>query len=227
MTQIQRKTQAERKQLSDSRMLEAAVKLIVARGTEKTTLKEVGEMAGYSRGLAGYRFGSKAGLFEFASRYIGEKWLKELKHATDGLAGIEAIEAALDSHYHFCIKEPEQMRVFYILWFESIGPQSEVGSVIAHIHDRRHLDVARWVNLAIEQDSISPCLDADAIGGQFATSIVGIVYQWLVTPNDLVRIKALYDNLKYGMRLLLNMKPQEKTNFVSQQAEKYVHSGGG
>ena len=51
----ERRTQAERTALSDARMLDAAVSLICERGTAGMTLKEVGERAGYSRGLASYR----------------------------------------------------------------------------------------------------------------------------------------------------------------------------
>ena len=53
------RTQAERTALSDRRMLEAAIRLIIERGTAGTTLREIGERAGYSRGLASYRFGNK------------------------------------------------------------------------------------------------------------------------------------------------------------------------
>ncbi|MEJ2533610.1 MAG: TetR family transcriptional regulator, partial [Halioglobus sp.] len=50
-----RMTQAERTALSDQRMFEAAIRLINERGTQKTTLKDIGELAGYSRGMANYR----------------------------------------------------------------------------------------------------------------------------------------------------------------------------
>ena len=77
-----RLTQAERTGISDNRMLEAAVELIVDRGPSATSLKEVGLMAGYSRGLAGQRFGSKDKLFAFVLRQVGDAWLGQLKLAT-------------------------------------------------------------------------------------------------------------------------------------------------
>ena len=49
---VSRRTQAERTALSDARMFDAAMQLIVEQGTHATTLKAVGERAGYSRGLA-------------------------------------------------------------------------------------------------------------------------------------------------------------------------------
>ena len=38
------------------------------------TLAEVGQAAGYSRGLAAHRFGSKAGLVQALAGYIGEQF---------------------------------------------------------------------------------------------------------------------------------------------------------
>ena len=64
-------TQAERTAISDRAMLDAAIELVLEFGTEKTTLAMIGERAGYSRGLATYRFGSKTGLFKAVIRGQG------------------------------------------------------------------------------------------------------------------------------------------------------------
>ena len=85
-----RLTQAERTEISDNRMLDAAVRLIVDRGPAVTSLKEVGLLAGYSRGLAGQRFGSKDKLFAFVLRQIGDSWLGQLKKATEKETGLGA-----------------------------------------------------------------------------------------------------------------------------------------
>ena len=199
-------SQAERTELSDARMLDAAVQLIVEHGTVKTTLKDVGELAGYSRGLAGYRFGNKAGLYEFVVRSIGEKWLKALTKATEGLTGYDAIEAAIDTHYCMCVKAPKDVRAFYTLWFGAIGPGSEVKQVISNIHARRHQDVEQWVEQGIHQGTIDPSVNADAFAGQFGSASIGIIYQWLINPEDLNSTKRLYDNLKHTVQLWL-MRP--------------------
>ncbi len=70
-----RLTQAERTEISDNRMLDAAVALIVELGPASTSLKEIGLMAGYSRGLAGQRFGSKDKLLHlFCARWVRIGW---------------------------------------------------------------------------------------------------------------------------------------------------------
>ena len=184
-------------------MLEAAIKLIVERGTEKTTLKDVGEHAGYSRGLAGYRFGSKQGLFEFVVRSIGESWLSQLNVVTTGKRGFHAMEAAINAHYHFCAEDSDRVRAFYMLWFGSIGPGSETIKTVQNIHERRGRDVARWVRdanyfLPPEQQQ-----DPEAIAGQFSAAIIGIVYQWLTRPDDLSAIETLHEQLIETMKMYL------------------------
>lgn len=197
MAQLHRKSHAERTDLSDRLMLEAAIRLIVERGTDKTTLKEVGELAGYSRGLAGYRFGSKAGLFEFIVRSVGEQWLEDLKRVTTGKTGFAAISAAVDEHCRFCLEASDPVRAFYILWFESIGVQSPVKDVIAGIHERRRRDLIEWVTTSNYDGPIR----ASAIAGQFNAAVLGIAYHWLANPDDTARIKNLHKNLKIHMKM--------------------------
>ena len=199
-----RLTQAERSARSDKRMLDTAIKLIVEKGTEGTTLKEVGEAAGYSRGLAGYRFGSKAGLFGFVVHAISEEWLAELKAVTTGKSGLAAIHAATDAHYRFCREAPDHVRAFYMLWFESISPGAAAKEVITGIHRRRQSDVAEWISSAISMGTIDSSVDADAVAAQFCSALVGIVYQWLLNPTAMSEIKKLHDGLKRTMVLLLS-----------------------
>jgi AcrR family transcriptional regulator len=200
----ERRTQAERTALSDARMLDAAVSLICERGTAGTTLKEVGERAGYSRGLASYRFGNKGGLFAFIIRSIGESWLRELRRAVQGRVGLEAIDAATDAHYEFVVDGAERIRAFYILWFDSIGPDAEIKQVVAHIHERRRRDVAEWIERGIEAGAIEPDVDTAGTAEQFCAAIIGIVYQWLVTPDAQAHIHFLHESLKKQTALALS-----------------------
>ncbi len=198
-----RRTQAERTARSDARMLDAAVALIGQRGTAGTTLKEVGEQAGYSRGLAGYRFGSKEGLFGFVVKAVGEEWLRELTAVTRDKVGLAAIEAALDAHARFLAEAPEHVRAFYVLWFEAIGPRSTLKGVIERVHERRRRDVLEWIARGVAAGEIDPELDTGAVADHFCGAIVGIVYQWLVQPVDRARIEAMHETLKLTMRRLL------------------------
>ena len=193
------RTQADRTAESDARMLDAAVALICEKGADGTTLKEVGERAGYSRGLASYRFGSKARLYCFIVRSVGERWLAELGDAVGDKLGLEAIHAATDAHYRFVVEAALPIRAFYILWFNSIGPDPELKEVIAHIHERRQQDVEDWIRRGIASGEISAEADVAATAQQFCAAIIGIVYQWLVEPDARQTIRDLHQGLKHQM----------------------------
>ena len=198
-TDALRRTQAERTAESDARMLDAAVRLICEYGTAGTTLKDVGELAGYSRGLASYRFGNKSGLCAFIVRSVGEDWLKELGAAVKDKVGLDAIHAATDAHYRFVSEAADRIRAFYVLWFDSIGPQAELKQVIAHIHERRQHDLEAWIEDGIRAHTIRADVDVRTIAEQFCATIIGIVYQWLVAPEAAVQIRALHEGLKEQM----------------------------
>jgi AcrR family transcriptional regulator len=206
---IARLTQEERSALSDARMADAAVKLICERGAVATTLKDVGLEAGYSRGLASYRFGSKAGLWAFLIRAIGEEWLAELQAAVAGTTGIDTIHAAVDAHCHFLLESSDRVRAFYILWFDSVGPDEELRAVIAGAHRRRQRDVEAWINRGIETGQIPPSVDVSGVAAQFAASVIGIVYTWLISPLAPPTVEALHEGLKKQMTAALGGGPEQ------------------
>jgi len=205
ITKPARKSQAERTELSDSLMLEACIDLIIQQGTENTTLKAVGELAGYSRGLAGVRFKSKNGLFCFVIKRVADQWRGEMEKLIKDKIGYDAICAAIDAHHQFCLKTPKSFRAFYILWFESIGHDSEIAQVIVSIHERRLSDVTRWIKLAIEDDRLPASLDAESAARYFLTSMFGIIYQWLINPQLEHEISLLHEQLKKSMQQLLSV----------------------
>ena len=95
-------TQAERTALSDQKMFEMAIELVNERGTAKTTLKDIGEGAGYSRGLASYRFGSKDGLWMELFARFDEIWKAHLSTYLAGKSG--------PHHGHRGVEQPRPIR---------------------------------------------------------------------------------------------------------------------
>ena len=79
--------QEKRSALSDQRMFDSAIELINERGTAKTTLKDIGEFAGYSRGLASYRFGSKDALWMELFKKFDQIWKEHIGIYVEGKNG--------------------------------------------------------------------------------------------------------------------------------------------
>lgn len=196
------RTQAERTALSDRAMLNAAVELILERGTEKTTLQAIGERAGYSRGLATYRFGSKAGLFDAVCKAISRRWLDYLEEDVGDKIGIEAMCAALDSFFQFVSDFPQEARVLQILYCGAGGPKSEYRSTSVSIHRRQQEDVAEWVRAGQRAGTVRTDADPRSVAAQYIAYISGLTYLWLIDPSN-TNVRKANDDMIANIRSTL------------------------
>jgi len=165
--------------LSDRRLTDAAIELLLERGTAGTTLQAIGERSGYSRGLVTHRFGSKAGLFRHVLHDVTQGWRQRLDAAVAGRTGTEAICAAADALRRFIAEEPERLRVMYMLCFLSIDPSAEYRANVAEALTVQRADVARWVREGQARGLVAAQVSPTRFAEQFCASTYGIVYQWL------------------------------------------------
>ncbi len=180
-----RMTQAERTALSDKRMFQAAIELINERGTQKTTLKDIGETAGYSRGLANYRFGSKDGMMLEMFHHFDGVWKEHLQGYLGDAKGLAAMRLAASALRDFLKEESSYMRAMYLLWYETLGHDSEMRTVLANHHDVYRQGAQRWIEQGIESGEIKPSIDPAQFAVQYCAFVFGLVYQWLVNADSL------------------------------------------
>lgn len=202
-----RRRQADRAALSDRLLMEAAIELIVKIGIHGTTLQAVGERAGYSRGLATHRFGSKAGLFGRVLQVASVDWLQRVQQAVDKRIGVDALCAATDAAQNFIRERPEEVRAMYLLWFLSIDPSADYMSNIASVHKAQRRDVAQWVKAGQDAGVVDPAVDPIRVAEQYAASMAGIVYQWLA--NAEMPLSEMFDQLKADLRARLEYKHRD------------------
>lgn len=199
-----RMTQAERTALSDQRMFDAAITLINEHGTQKTTLKEIGELAGYSRGLANYRFGSKDGLLDQLFTRFDKRWKAHLDSYVAQQAGFPAISAAARALRDFLKLESAYIRAMYILWYEALGHKSAITKRLADHHDVYRKDAARWIRQGIADGEIDPDINPEQFAVQYTAFIFGTIYQWLVNA-DALDLDALFEAYDANTNKVLRM----------------------
>jgi AcrR family transcriptional regulator len=183
-------------------MLDAAIELILERGTDKTTLQAIGEKAGYSRGLATYRFGSKAGLFDELCKSISRRWLDYLAEDVGDKIGIDAMCAALDSFFQFVSDSPQDVRVLQILYCGAGSPQSEYRQTSVDIHQRQQDDVAEWVRAGQREGSVRQDADPKSVAAQYIAYVSGMTYLWLINPQSM-DFRRANDDMRANIRSTL------------------------
>jgi AcrR family transcriptional regulator len=186
-----RLTQAERSALSDTRMFNAAMQLISDHGANRTTLKEICETAGYSRGLATYRFGSKDNFLQELLKHFNYAWIDQLRVYTEDREGVQTFMAAMDALEHFLIDQQRYMRGGYIIWYESIGSDNAIRRQLARNHLQYRRDVERWLRDGIRDGTVRADVDVVNFAVLYLTFVSGTIYQWLVAPET-VNLKSAF-----------------------------------
>lgn len=209
---MKRLSQTERVDLSDSRMTQTAIRLIVELGIGGTKLTEVGMQSGYSRGLAAMRFGTKAGLLRRVARYVLSGWVSRVSLATTGKLGLAAVFAAIDAQYRWIAEEPDQVRALYLIFFHSIDPNAEyhlnVGSALVA---QRH-DLARWLAEARVRGEIVADSDDNIEAAQILSSMLGFVYQSLMDKD--LPLERLHVKLKQDLQLRLSLVADTRSQAI-------------
>ena len=189
----QRLTQEERTALSYNRMLEIAVHLINEKGTHNTTLKDISEYAGYSRGLASVRFGTKEVLFIELLKKFNRRWKEESTHAVGLLTGLEAFTCANQGLIAFFESESTFIRVMYLIGYEMAGSSKTMREHLSVQHEAYRHGVARWIREAIAEGQIKKEIDPERIALQYCSGVFGLIYQWLIHPEVINIVQGLED----------------------------------
>ncbi|MCK9504130.1 MAG: TetR/AcrR family transcriptional regulator [Porticoccaceae bacterium] len=178
-----KRTQAERTAISDRKLLEAATELIVERGTQKTTLTDIGERAGYSRGLASSRFGSKEGLFRHMTAVMQQMRDDYRSKLTKGKTGLDAILARVDVVDSLLSEEPVFTRAMFTLWFDAISRHTESLPLLENYITDSHKSIAQTVQRGIDAGEISPNIDPNAFARAYLSYVNGLIYRWMVLKD--------------------------------------------
>ncbi len=193
-----RRTQELRTALSDRRMTEAAIALLVERGIAGTTLAAIGERAGYSRGLVTHRFGSKTGLLAHVHDTVARRWIERVQTQVGSAIGVAALERVVKALYASIADAPDENRAMYLLRYASIDPAAEFRTNVAKVHRAQRRDVQRWIEAGRASGEIPIAVDTALAAELFCSTADGLVYRWLVNPT--LPLKALHTQLRLGIR---------------------------
>jgi len=179
-----RRTQAERSAESERRLIDAATQLVAEQGFSKTTLAEIGEKAGYSRGLVNERFGSKERLAQvLADEFQGHFALDRLAPALEGQSGLEALIVTIETYLDFVANNETLGRAYYELLGESIGLVPEIHDTFIEADRALRAGVERTIRSAIREGEMPAGTNSGALATWIVGSVRGVVLQWLLDPS--------------------------------------------
>jgi AcrR family transcriptional regulator len=202
------RTQAERSSLAETRMVMAAIDLLNDEGIQGTTLVAIGKKSGYSRGLATHHFGSKAGLFRTVLKRLSLAWTAELNEKLGDRTGLDAIEMAIDTHLSWALRHPDYIRAQYILWGAAIDPSTGFKPNVSEFMRIQRETVTSWIEEGRKKCEIANRADSKHVAEQFYGGLIGITYQWQVSPD--FDLPSAYTDFKLNLLRLLGADESDR-----------------
>jgi len=204
------KREAQRENAIDL-MCQVAIQAIGKGGYNAMTLAEVGELAGYSRGLATHHFGSKAGLLTALLDRVLEKNRAEFRKATEGKRGLARLAAVVDCTLYRCIQTPDEARAYLMLALEPTArwAATQVREQTAQL--RKEAEDA--VREAVALGELSPKFEPAEIASVTLSMARGYAYEWAADPGtDLGAARRRISNYIASLADTAYLRPQDNVS---------------
>jgi len=188
-TNRRRRTQEERRNTSTKKLIEATLAIASEESAAAVTFESIAKRAGYSRGLAHNKFGSKKGLMKAVIDYLHEKRFDSpVTLVLDNKSGLDALLTLADHHVRG-LSEGLDSRAYFIILGEAIGEMSDIREVYAENHDRSKEMFIELIERGRMDGSIRQDVHSETAALMVGSLMVGISMQSLTDPEmDLDKI---------------------------------------
>ncbi|CAN5293591.1 TetR/AcrR family transcriptional regulator [soil metagenome] len=185
-----KRTQAERRGTSDRNLVEGAISVIASRGVTAATFEAIGKEAGYSKGLATQRFGSKEGLINAVIDFLSAEYLADLDHAgVRDKDGYERLILTMNLIVDFIV-EKKNRRAYYMLLAAGVADLLPHTASFASSHSRALMGLIALIARGQEDGSIRKELDPVSAAHMVGALALGTAFALLADRNaDLSRIR--------------------------------------
>ena len=193
MAKAERRSQAERRDEAEQRLMAAAVRLVAERGLERITLSEVGEAAGYSRGLPAHYFGGKNGMVVSLASHIIDGFSRALGRAEQHDLGLERLLGSVAFYFKSARRDPIGTRALFVLLGEGLSNPLVVER-LAELNARSARGFAANLAAGVAVGDVRADIDVPAEAFLILSTLRGAVGQWLMSPEaiDLTAVSAAF-----------------------------------
>lgn len=197
----ERRSQAQRRDEAEQRLLAAAVRLVGERGLERITLAQVGEAAGYSRGLPAHYFGGKDGLVVALASHMIENFGRALERTERHRPGLDRLLGMVGFYLGSARKTPAATRALFVLLGEGLS-NPLVTERLAQLNTRSAKAIEMNLRAAVAAGEVRRDIDARSQAFLILGSLRGAVGLWLLAP-DAVDLRAVRNEFVASLRLSL------------------------
>lgn len=178
-----RKTQAERRKDSEEKILEAALELVAEYGAYAVTLAQIGEKAGYSRGLPAHKYGNKSNLLKELAKYIAAKFSIFTIKATIPQPGIQCLESMIQAYLLRKDKNWKPAWALIMLTTEAKLLGNDLSEYMAQYNDKVLSFLRKNIETAILENHLKSDCNATEIAAFFLSIFRGATLLRMNNPK--------------------------------------------
>jgi AcrR family transcriptional regulator len=185
-----RLSQGERRARSERRIIQATLQAIAEKGVAGASLAEIGERAGYSRGLPAHLFGNKDRLLaECLKQLMLDLWIQHLPDVP-AEGAFAALAVAIRKWLHDLVTHPELSRAHFLLLQEAnVGEAGQtypelvplIREFVAGSEQRFRL----YIEAGQKAGEIDGAIDAEFEATLIHTTLRGVSLRWLIGPGSI------------------------------------------
>jgi AcrR family transcriptional regulator len=206
---LPRRTQAERRAAARDRLLQAAAELIAECGLASVTLAQVGERAGYSRGIANHHFGTKAALIEELISQVEEEFVAATAPVRNLDASVDELVTTSSIFIGLLENLPAIHRAFLVLWASAVA-DDELRPRMAASDATFRDAVTAIVERGKARGEVDDGLDADIFAVMLLGQLRGLALQHLIAGDE-IDLADVRRGLEAAIRGLLQPVGQQAT----------------
>jgi AcrR family transcriptional regulator len=169
-----KRTQAQRSAESDDRLLSAAAEIVATEGYLALTLDRVGERAGFSRGLASRKYGSKDGLVEALIRRAEACVHEQVDAAVSDVSDpLDKVMVLFDRFFELVLSDAS-VRAYFVLFGAVIANRLGPAGVFEDVQRRFGERIAGLIAKAQAVGSLPADLPTDHAAFMVGSLLAGI-----------------------------------------------------
>jgi len=175
---------AEQSARSRRSLVDAACRLFARKGYADTSVQAIADAAGISRGSIAWHFGSKEGLLFAAVDRAFAEWEQEVLVKLLGAGrGPESLRQVVEAHLAFVRRNPDVVRLFFVLLFDALGPRTDLRARYGGIYERFRDYGRQWLRTARDGGAIAADTDPGAAATAIIGALAGVTLQWFLDPE--------------------------------------------
>lgn len=172
------RTQEQRRIKAERRLVRAAAELVGEIGPARVTLANVGERAGYSRGLATHHFGSKGAMMQRLVETVTSQFRDAMAEESRTDSPVDQLRQLVDFYFRVVSDLQPVNRARLVLWAEAVaGPSEDVRPQMISADREFREEIEKRIQLALSAGDIAGPVDPHGLATVIIAMLRGVALQ--------------------------------------------------